>query len=98
MLFPLSMRDPTSPSYNEETAKKYDLFVSIWSGYHEIWKVLIDAKSMTKEAKASKVETLAEAWRVKYSKAFTNQKLYPHILCAHMGDFIRKMPVDPFYL
>ena len=72
----------------------------MWTDYKAIWRLLCDVQTYERaNDKADKLQELADPWLATFKTAFPlTSYLYPHILQSHMADFIRDMPIDPYYL
>lgn len=99
LVYPADWCDPTHANYHPATHKKFTTYMSLWTDYKAIWLHLCDTKSFTKEDKANRLQEMVDKWMSTFQANFpTATYLYPHILHSHMADFIREMPVDPFFL
>lgn len=100
LVFPEEWCTPGHAEYHKESHDKYESYLKLWTEYKAIWRLLCDVQTYAKaDDKADKVQELADPWVAAFQTAFpTTSYLYPHILQSHMADFIRDMPIDPFFL
>jgi hypothetical protein len=99
LIFPLSWCTPGHADYHKKSHDKYNAYMLLWQDYKAIWLHLCDVTSFTKDDKANQLQAMVDSWLPTFQVNFPQSSyLYPHILHSHMADFIREMPVDPFFL
>jgi hypothetical protein len=100
LVFPEEWCTPGHADYHKESHDKYVTYLKLWTDYKAIWRLLCDVQTYEQaNDKADKLQELADPWVAAFQTAFPQSSyLYPHILQSHMADFIRDMPVDPYFL
>lgn len=99
VVVPAGCRTPGHADYHKKSHEKYLAYMGLWQDYKAIWGHLCDVTSFTKEDKADQLEAMVDPWLDKFQVSFPmSSYLYPHILHSHMADFIRDLPIDPFFL
>ena len=96
IVYPSSMRDPHSSSYNKATADKYNRYSELWKLYTEIYEFIITPHPDGLRIKAEQLQEKADVFGDMWKESFKDSThLYPHILRYHLPDYIRNHDVDP---
>ena len=93
LVYPEDVRT-NSPALEAE----FQAAMAVWAKYADYVWPLINNLEMDKMAKATRLEVESRAWLELWKTATGgSQTVYIHLMCVHLPEQIRSLPVDPYY-